>query len=319
MVIAGMLGALVLVSGFATAAYLCDRWAAFGGHVHSRATSVALQATGAARSDPACGLLHVPKRVASVALASDTILLRLLGAERLSAVSWVVDWPEYSPHAGQVPTRLPRLGGDPEAVIALAPDLAVISDHPAPGFGQALRAAGIATLELAAPQSLTAIIDDVARIGTCVGTPTAANQWSAELSARLRRVAERAARRRKWRVLVIDSGLAQGLGTLVDDLLRHLHASNPARETGLQGGVTLDAERLLAWCPEVLFVAVTGAFVPDARAELAQIPGYELLRGSQDFAPRRVVGISRRELGAVSPLALDALEAMDRVLEDLEP
>lgn len=262
-----------------------------------------------------------PLRVASVSLASDTILLRLLGAEGLCAVSWVVDVPEYSPHAGAVPAHIPRLGGDSESVIALEPDLAVVADHSAFGLGSALRAAGVKTLELTAPRSLGDVINDVRRVATQVNESREAERWSTELQARIRAVEAHAARRRRWRALVVNGGFAQAIGTLAHDLLVQLNATNPATESGLQGGVALDAERLLSWRPDVVFVVVAGAaLVPDARAELlTHVAGHELLQRSGGWVPRRVVGMSQRELGAVSPLAVNALEAMDLVLEELQP
>jgi iron complex transport system substrate-binding protein len=259
-----------------------------------------------------------PARVASVALASDSILLRLLGTERLAAVSWVVDWPEHSPHAGQVPAFVPRLSGEPEAIVALQPDLAVVADHSSPGLAAALRAAGVATLELATPRSLDAVLSDVERVGNRVGAAMQAREWSRELRARIDAVEEHARRRPRWRTLIVDSGYAQGLGTLADDLLTRLNTVNPACQPDLQGSVPLDAERLLAWQPQVVFLAVSGPHAgADARASLAQIPGHALLQSSNEWSPLRVVGVGTPYLGSVSPLAVDALEAMDRVLEEL--
>lgn len=259
-------------------------------------------------------------RVASVALASDTILLRLLGTERLAAVSWVIDWPEYSPHAGRVPTFIPRLTGDPEAIVALHPGLTVVADHSTPGLAETLLGAGIETLELHAPSSLDAVIGDVERVGKSVGAATQAKAWASELATRIGAVEAHARGRAKKRSLIVDSGYAQGLDTLADDLLSRLNTTNPVRQAGLQGAVVLDAERLLVWQPQVLFVAVSTARAgADARAELAQIPGHELLLHAHEWSPLRVVGIARSTLSSVSPLAVDALEAMDRILQELAP
>ena len=257
--------------------------------------------------------------IASVSLVSDTILLRLLGTERLSAVSWVIDWPEHSPHAGQVPAFIPRLTGDAEAIVALRPDLAVVADHSTPGLSATLFTAGIETLQLHAPSTLEAVIGDVEQVGRRVGAATQACAWARELRTRISAVEARARRRTKKRALIVDSGYAQGLGTLADDLLWRLNTTNPVRQAGLQGALVLDAERLLAWQPQVLFVAVsTSRAGTDARAELAQIPGYALLQHAREWSPLRVVGIARSALSSVSPFAVDALEAMDRVLEELE-
>jgi ABC-type Fe3+-hydroxamate transport system substrate-binding protein len=259
-------------------------------------------------------------RIASVALASDTILLELLGAEHLSAVSWVVDWPEYSPYAGRVPRSLPRLTGNPESVAALRPDLAVTAEFSTPGLTVALRAAGIETFELSSVQSLDAVLSDLEQLGECVGVAPRAHAWANQLRSEVNAVEARAAKRQPIRGLIVDAGSAQGLGTLADELLSRLHVTNPARQTRLLGSVALDAERLMAWRPEVIFVAVSdvsGAL--DAQAELSHVPGYDLARQSADWVPPRVAGIARRSLGAVSPLAVAALEAMDGILEHLQP
>jgi len=268
------------------------------------------------QSEPA----HPPTRVASVALASDTILLRLLGTQRLAAVSWVIDWPDYSPHAGHVSAFIPRLTGDPEAIVALRPEFAVVADHSTPDLAATLLGAGIETLELHAPGSLNAVIGDVERVGKRVGAATQAAAWASELTSRIGAVEAHARRRAKKRVLIVDSGYAQGLGTLADDLLWRLNTTNPLRQAGLQGALVLDAERLLAWQPQVIFVAVsTSRASADARAELAQIPGYAVLQHAREWSPVQVVGIARSALSSVSPLVVDAFEAMDRMLEELGP
>jgi ABC-type Fe3+-hydroxamate transport system substrate-binding protein len=261
-----------------------------------------------------------PQRIASVSLVSDTVLLRLLGTERLAAVSWVVDWPEHSPYAGQVPSSIPRLTGDPEAIVALRPDLAVLADHSTPGLAATLLAAGIATLELHTPSTLDAVIGDVERVGRSVGAARQAAAWAIDLRKRLGAVETHARRRTKKRVLIVDSGYAQGLGTLADDLLLRLNSTNPVREAGLPGTLPIDAERLIVWHPQVVFVAVSTSLAgADARSELAQIPGHELLQHAREWSPVRVIGVARSALSSVSPLAIDALEAMDRILEELQP
>jgi len=260
-----------------------------------------------------------PQRIASVSLVSDTILLRLLGTEHLAAVSWVIDWAEHSPLAGQVPAFIPRLTGDPEAIVALQPDLTVAATHSTPGLAATLRTTGLEVLELSTASSLEAVISDVQQVGMRVGAATQAARWSNELRTRIATVESHARRRPKFRVLIVDSGYAQGLCTLADDLLLRLNAINPVRQAGLQGALVLDAERLLAWQPQVIFVAVSPASAgADARAELAQIPGYTVLQHAREWSPLRVVGIARSALSSVSPLAVDALEAMDRILEELE-
>jgi iron complex transport system substrate-binding protein len=259
-------------------------------------------------------------RIVSVSLASDTTLVHLIGPERLAAVSWVVDWEEYSPYVGVVPQGSPRLSGNAESVIALHPDLAVVAEYSTPGISAPLRAVGVPTFELTACRSFEEIFHEVQQLGACVGAATRASEWVSSLRSRMAVVDTHAARRAPKRGLIIDGGSAQGVGTLADEMLSRLRVNNLALQTRLTGSVTLDAERLLAWQPEVVFVAV--ADVPGARnanAELSSLPGYDLVHQSVAWTPPHVIGVARRALGAVSPFAVDALEAMDKALEQIGP
>jgi iron complex transport system substrate-binding protein len=259
-----------------------------------------------------------PQRLVSVSLTSDYLLMRLVGIERLAAISWVVDQPEYSPDAGRVPASIPRLDGQAEAIVALQPDLAVVADFPRPALAAQLRAMDVSVFELSAPTSLRAIVDDVERLGDCVGATALSRPWAAQLRSRIGAVQRHASTRQPIRVLVVDAGVAQGRGTLVDDLLTQLGAVNPARATGLEGGISLDAERLLTWKPDVVFVAVPGPrVIADGTGYVSSIPGWTLFERSPERKPRRIVGIPLSQLGAASPLAVDALEAMDRIVGEV--
>jgi iron complex transport system substrate-binding protein len=259
-----------------------------------------------------------PRRLASVSLSSDYLLLRLVGIERLASVSWVVDWAEHSPDVGRVPASVPRVDGQAETIVALQPDLAVVAPFSTPALAAQLRTMGVRTFELSAPSSLEAVVADVERLGSCLGVTARARSWAVQLRSRIEVVHSRASTRRQIRALVVETGFAQGRGTLVDDLLTQLGAVNPTRASGLEGGILLDAERLFDWRTEVVFVAVPGPrVIADATGRLSSIPGWALLDRAPERRPKRIVGIPRSQLGAVSPLAVDALEVMDQTIEEV--
>jgi iron complex transport system substrate-binding protein len=258
------------------------------------------------------------ERIASVSLSSDYLLLRLVEANKLTSVSWVVDWPDYSPDAGKVPASIPRVQGQAETIVALQSDFAVVAPFSTPNLADELRQLGVRVFELSATNSLEAIINDVERLGNCLGAAARARPWATQLRSRVAAVERRGAARHRIRVLVVDAGFAQAKGTLVDDLLNKLGAINPARATGLEGGILLDAERLLNWHPDIVFVAVPGTHVErDATGVLASLSGYTQLSQAAAYQPRRVVGIPLSQLDAVSPLAVDALEAMDQAIAEV--
>jgi iron complex transport system substrate-binding protein len=279
---------------------------------HSRAAQANLDAVDCARNSTQ------PQKLASGSLTSDYLLLRLVGPKQLSSVSWVVDWPQYSSDAGRVPASIPRVDGQAETIVALQPDLVVVAAYSTPGLATELRALGTSVFELRLADRLEVVVDDVERLGNCIGAAALSHDWAAQIRSRIAAVERRATARAQTRVLVVDEGFAQGRGTLVDDLLNKLGVVNPARETGLEGGVQLDAERLLNWRPDVVFVAVQGTrVIADATEVLSSIPGWSLFAHAPERKPRRIVGIPRSQIEAVSPLAVDALETMDRTIREM--
>ena len=279
---------------------------------HSRAAQANL-----VRADCHCNATRA-LRIASVALSSDYLLLRLVESKRLTSVSWVVDWVDYSPDAGKVPASIPRVVGQAETIVALQPDLAVVAPYSTPNLADELRQLGVPVFELSPVNSLAAVIDDVERLGNCIGAAALSRPWATQLRSRVAAIERRAATRPRIRVLVVDAGFAQASGTLMDDLLSKLCVINPARATGLQGGIALDAERLLNWRPDVVFVAVAGNRVErDASGTLTSVAGYAQLSRTAAIKPKRVVGIPLSQVDAVSPLAVDALEAMDQVIAEV--
>ena len=75
---------------------------------------------------------HKPLRIASYSISTDEILLELVGAERVVAVSKLSDDPGISwvvKEAKKIPNRVQ--GNDVEALLTFKPDLVIIPDfHP---------------------------------------------------------------------------------------------------------------------------------------------------------------------------------------------
>ena len=87
-----------------------------------------------------------PLRVASLNLTADELLVEMLPPERLVAVTRWADDADMSNVAGRVPAaavRLPR--ADLERIIALRPDLVVVSEYTDADFLRLLEKSGLRT------------------------------------------------------------------------------------------------------------------------------------------------------------------------------
>src|SRR5579872_91380 len=74
---------------------------------------------------PAAG---TPRRIVSLTLATDEMLLDLVPVERVIGVTFLVDDPEISNVAGRYPPDVPRLRqGDAERIVGMQPDLVCLA------------------------------------------------------------------------------------------------------------------------------------------------------------------------------------------------
>jgi ABC-type Fe3+-hydroxamate transport system substrate-binding protein len=77
-----------------------------------------------------------PQRIASRTILADEVMWAL-GPEvqaRVVGLSTLVDDPRYSLVADRWPASTPRLGTDPEQLLALAPDLVIVASFTAPEY-----------------------------------------------------------------------------------------------------------------------------------------------------------------------------------------
>jgi iron complex transport system substrate-binding protein len=196
-----------------------------------------------------------PLRVASLNLTADEILVDILPKGRLIAVTRWADDPSTSNVAGRVPAgtfRFPK--ADLERLVALAPDLVVVSEYTDADFLRLLerswlryhRMTGLDTLE----GQRQALLD----LGRAVGAPEAAARLAAGHEAALRDLARRLEGASRPRVLYWANPHTAGAGTAIGALIEAAGAENVGRALGLKGIVPLGSERAFVADPDVVLL-----------------------------------------------------------------
>jgi iron complex transport system substrate-binding protein len=259
-----------------------------------------------------------PQRIVSIELSGDELLLELVKPERIAGVTPYIDDPATSPSAPLAPASAARVSEeDPEALLALRPDLVVTAGYTRAEVIVLLEAAGVPVLGTGAHASLDDVLGALTTLGEAVGEGERAGRRVAELRARMQAVAARPAPRRPSRVLIWDSGFTYGSGTLQDDLVRRAAGVDVASEAGQRGPVAITEEAAVALAPDLVIVPVDG---PAPRWHdttlVGDAPVWRAVRAVQE---RRVYGIPRAWLGSVSHHAVRALEAMADVVRDPAP
>ncbi len=194
--------------------------------------------------------------MASLNLTSDELLVEMLPPERLVAVTRWADDPEMSNVAGRVPAaaeRLPR--ADLERLIALRPDLVVVSEYTDADFLHLLERSGLRRHRLVGLASPPGIRSAILDLGRAAGAQQAAERLVARMDRVLGELARRLSRASRPRVLYWADPHTAGAGTAFGSLIETAGGRNVGRDLGLRGIVPLSGETAFSADPDVWLVA----------------------------------------------------------------
>jgi iron complex transport system substrate-binding protein len=182
---------------------------------------------------------------------ADAILVRLVPASRITAISHY----SHDPVAGSLPMPVARrfraTAGTAEEVIALRPSLVLTSSFTPIATRDAYARAGLKTLVLGSPTSVVASEAQVMEIATAVGAGAGGQAMVAGIDAAVL-AARPASRSKPAALLYIGGELANGSGTLLDEMMTIAGFTNAAASYGLAYTGTLPAETVVARPPAIV-------------------------------------------------------------------
>ncbi len=226
-----------------------------------------------------------PQRIVSMNPCTDAILVQVADAGQIAAIS---HW-SHDARATSIPlsvaTRFAAQFGSAEEVIALRPDLVILSPHTPLATRTALARLGVPTLAVGVPASIGESLQQVRDIADAAGYPARGAKLAGSIGAA---VAQTPARPPRTALIRMGSGTVPGEGTLADDLLRRAGFANASRDFGLQSWDMLAVERLVTQAPDVLLTDRPGAqhpVVARAGIRVAEFPGWLLNCGGPTIVP----------------------------------
>ena len=249
-----------------------------------------------------------PQRVASLNLASDEILADILPLTRLVAVTALVDEPGTSNAVGRIPrsiARFPKV--DVERLIALRPDLVVVSEYTDADVLRALQHSGLKVHRMTGLDSFPGFRRALIDLGDVVGEKDAAARLAATFDAGLSDIERRLKGIARPRVLYWASGYTAGAKTAFDALISCGGGENAASVAGISGITPLGAERAYGLDPDWLFI---GSHTTTAR----EIHEHPLLSRMRAVKAGHVVEMPTELLVALNHHAMKACEFMARSL-----
>lgn len=236
---------------------------------------------------------HPPRRVVSLNLSSDEIVLTLISPARVVAVTRHAATSNVSDLAAHVEGKVVN-AADVESILAFRPDLVITGYYNRPEGTLLLVRTGVPVVCLREPES----IDDIARntrlLGRLLGEPERAEAIAARLEAEAGPRVPGERRTLWWN----PAGYALGRRSLAGDLIERSGGRNILRA---EFHATFTFEQVLAADPEVLLVESWGG------AELALPPVLERLRV-------RARAIDGRKVDTATPVVLEGLRQVREAL-----
>lgn len=234
-----------------------------------------------------------PRRIVSLNLCTDQILVDLVPHERIGAVSYLAADTDVSPIADRV-RHLRVTRGGAEDVLGLDPDLVLAGTWSTPATVDLLR-------RLARRVELVPLASDVAgvraavrQIATAVGETARGELMIAEFDRRLAAIeaglaGDKSGVPRPTALIYQVSGLASGPGSLADDALQRAGYRNLAREISLGAAGHVELEALVARRPDLLVLSAEAVEYRTAAADNLRHPAIAWLksRGASLYLPWR--------------------------------
>jgi len=270
--------------------------------------------TGALDTLPAA-----PRRIVSLTLATDEMLMDLVDFSRIQGVTSLAVDPAISNVADRVASVPHKLEMNVETILSIQPDLVLVADWSDAGPVQQLRDAGVPVYLMKSGVTIASIEGKIERLALLAGEPARGRDMIRRMEERLQAVARRvSAIPRDRRLSVIDYatwGSAQGRGSSWDEMLQRagLIDGVGALAADEWGQVPLSREKLLALDPDVLVLPGWVYNDPSgAAAFYARVTRDPSLRGLRAVKSGRVYQMPERLKSTTSQYIAEAVEWLAR-------
>lgn len=205
-----------------------------------------------------------PHHIVSLGLSTDEILLSLASPEQIAALTPYADDPglcSMTEAAQAVSVKIKDKS--PESVLALDPDLVLVTDGVPKELADSLRDLGISVFVFHTPKRIDGIFAHIETIGQMIGQEENAAALIAEKRALLAEVEGRVGdipeEKRPIVVAFAFSGVFGRKDGLFDDMCRHASLRNGAAMVGLTAETSVSMEQVVALNPDVFLLPTWSA------------------------------------------------------------
>jgi iron complex transport system substrate-binding protein len=239
-------------------------------------------------------------RVVSQYWSIDEFAYSILPAEDVVAVSESAYLEEISNVLANVKRFNPAVATDPERVVALYPDLMLVSISGRADYTSLARSSGVPVYRM---QTMFETLDQIEQNIRLVGYLTGQDESAAKEAGRFHAAIEKAASLRppntpKPRILGLGGTYSYGKKTLFQDIVTRLGGINVGAENGIVGYDAVSYEQIIRWDPEWIIAGAKSGNEKQILSKLMSDPAIALTQAARNG---HIVVVDNRVFLPMSP------------------
>ncbi len=249
------------------------------------------------------GAAEKPKKIVSINLCTDELLLQLVEPERVAALTKFSADPEVSTVASRV-KDIKKIQGGIEAVQACGPDLLVGGKFSHKETLRFFGRSGIPVLTLGLPRNFEDIYTDIRKLAEAVGETARGDQVVREMRSDLAELRPDTGSKKKA-FFFQSGGLVPGSGTFENAIMDAAGLENLAATIDIRDYGSLSLEKLIEMKPDVLIFSSDQKKKPTIRGEVLSHPAIK------KALPRvKTVTLPSAILNCGSPASVEAVRIL---------
>lgn len=257
-----------------------------------------------------------PKRIVSMSISTDEILIDLVNKDRIVAFSYLVDDPGISNVVERAKSVAGRVNGQSsEAIMALQPDLVLVPDFVKAEVIQSMRDMGLAVYVYKTPKSMEEVRGCIRFLAEAVDEKQQGEAIIAKMNDRLKQIEDKIGaiplEKQKRIVFLRTNGAYYSPQASFNDVCRLAKVRNALAETGYTKPVYVNQEEIVRLNPDAFILAgwnYDGKHDPkQIEQELLANPSYQTTAAIKN---KQVLTLPARHLLCVSQFLVYAVEDM---------
>ncbi len=219
-----------------------------------------------------------PRRIVSMNLCTDQLLLLLVDSDRIASLSYFAANPDYSAYPAEA-SGIPPNRGQAEEVLTYAPDLILTSQFSATLAANLLERLGHPVERLGFAATADEVYAQIRQVAAWTDSTAEAERLIGAMQTTIGReqVTLMPQLQGKSAVFFASNGFSYGSNSLQHDFLTSLGLRNIAADAGLYGPAPFPLEVLLAAAPDFLFTNRRSALDAQLAHPLLQHPALAAL------------------------------------------